>query len=205
MDNKIKLQDCVSLLKKLPVAKFDDTITALSNIIYDEDKLLNEFLQKCDNRIEIQNGEDEFIKSEYNRDGDSYRSPNTNKYYPPSSDATYPSTEYREFEIKLNTIFNLYTKQYYSPSTICSAYVWGLGEDISDGFAVAVLIKNKLDVENNIDNANWDSINILNITFSGENEKTVLYKLTSSINLTMHFRHSICGQVNLSGTLCRQV
>jgi capping protein beta len=205
MDNKNKLHDCVSILKKLPVSKFDDTINALSNLIYDEDDLLNEFLQKCDNRIEIQKGEDEFIKSEYNRDGDSYRSPNTNKYYPPTDDAIYPSAEYREFELKLNKMFNLYTKQYYSPTTISSAYVWGLGEEISEGFAVAVLIKNKLDVENNIDNATWDSINVLNVTFSGDNEKSVIYKLTSSINLTMHFRHNVCGNVNLSGTLCRQV
>jgi capping protein beta len=205
MENKTKLQDCVSLLKKLPIAQFDETITALSNLVYEEDELLNEFLQKCDNRIEVNIGEDEFIKSEYNRDGDSYRSPNTNKFYPPSEDAVLPKKELRDFEVKLNTMFNLYINQYYSPTTICSVYVWGLGEEISDGFAVAVLIKNKLGVENNIDNANWDSINILNITFSGEDEKTVSYKLTSSVNLTMHFKHNICGNVNLSGTLCRQV
>jgi capping protein beta len=205
MDNKTKLQECVSLLKKLPISKFDDTITALSNLIYEEDDLLNEFLQKCDNRIEIHKGEDEFIKSEYNRDGDSYRSPISNKYYPHSEDAVYPSSEYKEFELKLNKMFNLYTKQYYSPNTISSAYVWGLGQNVSEGFAVAVLIKNKLDVENNIDNANWDSINVLNITFTDGDEKAVLYKLTSSINLIMHFRHKVCGHVNLSGTLCRQV
>ena len=170
MDNKTKLHDCIGLLKKLPVAKFDDTITAISNIIYEEDELLNEFLQKCDNRIEIQKGEDEFIKSEYNRDGDSYRSPNTNHYYPPCEDANYPNSELRELEIKLNKMFQLYARQYYSPTTICSVYVWGLGEDVSEGFAVAVLIKNKLDVESNIDTATWDSVNVLNITFSGEGE-----------------------------------
>ena len=206
MENRSQLENCVSLLKKLQVSKFDETITALSNLIYEEDELLNEFLQKCDNRIETYKGEDEFIKSEYNRDGDSYRSPNTNKYYPPSEDSNiYPSEQYRELEIKMNKMFNIYAKQYYSPTTLSSVYVWELGENQSDGFAVAVLIKNELDVENNINSAIWDSINVLNITFPNSDNKTILYKLTSTINLTMNFKHKICGDVKLSGTICRVV
>ena len=36
----------------------------------------------------------DFLKCEYNRDGDSYRSPWSNKYYPEASgEAVYPSNE----------------------------------------------------------------------------------------------------------------
>lgn len=39
-----------------------------------------------------------YIKSEFNRDGDSYRSPYTNNYYPPSSDGFKPVGHLRRIE-----------------------------------------------------------------------------------------------------------
>lgn len=47
-----------------------------------------------------------FLKHEYNRDGDSYRSPWTNTYFPASSDATfYPSDDLLQLEQKANEVF----------------------------------------------------------------------------------------------------
>lgn len=42
----------------------------------------------------------EYLKCEYNRDGESYRSPWTNKYFPPTTneDAPYPSNDLKELE-----------------------------------------------------------------------------------------------------------
>ena len=206
MENQTKFHNCVKILRLLPISDFDKNINAISNLIYEEDELLNEFLQKCDIKIEINKGEDEFIKSEYNRDGDSYRSPNTNKYYPPSEDSVFPSQRLRDFEIKLNKIFNIYTKQYYSQA-ICSVYVWALGESISDGFGVAILIKNIINIEKDINQAIWDSINVVNVMYQSDNDviKKVTYKLTSTVNLIMNIKHNICGDINLSGSLTKQV
>jgi capping protein beta len=47
----------------------------------------------------------EFLQHEYNRDGDSYRSPWTNKYWPPLNSEFFPSQNLRGLEEKANQIF----------------------------------------------------------------------------------------------------
>lgn len=45
----------------------------------------------------------EFLKCEYNRDGDSYRSPWSNKYFPQGSeDSIFPSNDLLALEQKAN-------------------------------------------------------------------------------------------------------
>lgn len=43
-----------------------------------------------------------FIKTEFNRDGSSYRSPYSNVYVPQQADAYFPSEPMRNFEKKCN-------------------------------------------------------------------------------------------------------
>jgi len=47
----------------------------MTNLIYDDDDLLNSFLQSVDKPSEIskEDKKGEFLKCEYNREGDSYR------------------------------------------------------------------------------------------------------------------------------------
>jgi capping protein beta len=198
MSESTKLQDCIHLINRLPVSNFDKSMTAISNLIYDEDDLLNEFLQKLDNRIEICRDDilGEFIKSEYNREGDSYRSPHSNNYFPHTDDEDlkYPSKELRDLEIKLNKIFQIYTRSYYSPNAIVSVYAWHLE---GKNFAIAVLIRNSTQLEKDIDSGIWDSINIVNVCFD---KAEVVYKLTTTVSLQMTFEG-----VGLSGSISKQV
>jgi capping protein beta len=207
MEEVNKIRGCIKLVKILPIDKMEDNITAISNLIYDEDELLNEFLQKVDIRTEVCNEDGDFLKCEYNRDGDSYRSPVSNKYFPSISDGRYPSPVLRELEIKLNKMFALYTKAYYSLTTLTSVYCWDLADRIEDGFAVAVLIKNNVNHEKEVNVGQWESNNVLNVSFSeNENNKIqAVYKLTSTVVLQMSFNHKVCGKVTLSGTISRQV
>lgn len=47
-----------------------------------------------------------FIKHEFNRDGDSYRSPYDNKYYPATEEETTElPPKFQELEAKFNTVF----------------------------------------------------------------------------------------------------
>lgn len=206
MEGKQKIQNCVQLVRKLPYSNIDDNIVAISNLVYEDDDLLNEFLQKVDSRIEICKEEGEFLQCEHNRDGDSYRSPITNKYYPEVEDGRYPSKSLRELEVKLNKAFNAYCRAYYSNSTISSVYCWELGEAIEEGFAVAVMIKNLVNLEKAVDSGVWESSNVVNVSFSKEGDQiTALYKLTSTVVLQMSFVHNVCGKVALSGTVAKQV
>ena len=127
------IKECIQLNQLMPIMDIDKNIDAISSAIYDNDDLLNEFLQKVDNRTKICKDDPKgyFIMCEQNRDGDSYRSPISNKYYPePEEDAKYPTSELRALEEKLNKMFKLYVKFYYNgcPEAISSAYCWELEE-----------------------------------------------------------------------------
>lgn len=200
------IKECIQLNQILPVSQIDSNIDAISNVIYENDDLLNEFLQKVDNRTQISNDDPkgEFIKCEQNREGDSYRSPISNQYFPPIEDAKYPSKPLRDLEEKLNKMFHQYTKAYYSSTAHVSCYCWDLTEKISDGFGVAVLIKNSINHENDINLGIWDSSNVVNVTFEEEGGKIkAKYSLVTTVSLSMGFSSKICGSVSLSGTIGR--
>ena len=77
------IKECIQLNQLMPIMDIDKNIDAISSVIYENDDLLNEFLQKVDNRTKIckDDPKGEFIMCEQNRDGDSYRSPISNKYF----------------------------------------------------------------------------------------------------------------------------
>lgn len=50
----------------------------------------------------------DFLLCDYNRDGDSYRSPWSNEFDPPISDGTVPSEKVRKMEEKANEAFDIY-------------------------------------------------------------------------------------------------
>ena len=191
----------------MPIIDIDKNIDAISSVIYDNDDLLNEFLQKVDNRTKVckEDPKGEFIMCEQNRDGDSYRSPFSNKYFPPTEDAKYPSEPLRQLEETLNKMFKIYVKLYYSNTTISSVYCWELGDTLADGYGVAVLIKNSLTDQKKINTGSWDSSNLITVTFDegAGGKKKAKYNLISTVNLAMSFNSKICGKVCLSGTIAR--
>ena len=78
----------------------------------------------------------DFIVCDYNRDGDSFRSPWSNKYTPPLDDGILPSEELRKMEIAANDAFDQYREQYYDGGT-SSCYFW----ESEGGFACCIAIK----------------------------------------------------------------
>jgi hypothetical protein len=87
------IKECIQINQLMPIIDIDKNIDAISSVIYDNDDLLNEFLQKVDNRTKVcmDDPKGEFIMCEQNRDGDSYRSPLSNKYFPETEDGKLPS------------------------------------------------------------------------------------------------------------------
>ncbi len=95
----------------------------------------------------------EYLKCEYNKDGDSYRSPWTNKYYPPIEvgdedegyEPVYPSNELLEMENRANEVFARYANQYYDSNYQTSVYFFDTEDN---GFGSCWLIKkSKLNFE----------------------------------------------------------
>lgn len=88
----------------------------------------------------------EYLKSEYNKDGDSYRSPWSNQYFPPIEiqegeedyEPMYPSNELLEMEQKANDVFERYAKLYYDNNYFTSVYFFDTDDN---GFGSCWLIK----------------------------------------------------------------
>ena len=64
--------------------------------------MTDELLQRVDQPLETSTGTGRpFILSDYNRDGDSYRSPWTNEYAPQIEDGFKPSQKLRALEVQV--------------------------------------------------------------------------------------------------------
>ncbi len=82
-----------------------------------------------------------YLVCDYNRDGDSHRSPWSNHYFPPLEDGFVPSEKLRAMEIEFNELFDAYRELYFEGGT-SSVYLW----DLEQGFAGCFLIKKSKDI-----------------------------------------------------------
>ncbi|EEY18847.1 F-actin-capping protein subunit beta, partial [Verticillium alfalfae VaMs.102] len=132
------------------------TATHLSSIISLAPDLTEDLLSSVDQPLGVrrcrQTGRD-YLLCDYNRDGDSHRSPWSNEFDPPLDEAgpggvsgggandgagegAIPSERVRRMEVKANEAFDVYRELYYEGG-VSSVYFWNL----DDGFAGVVLLK----------------------------------------------------------------
>lgn len=186
-------------MRRLHPTKISQNVNALVHLV---PELEEEILQRVDQPLEMQKDDASgklFIKSEYNRDGDSHRSPWSNKYFPALEDALFPSEQMREFEIKANFLFEEYRRLYYEGG-ISSTYVW---EKDDGGFALAFLMKKDVEKLKGVERGIWDSINVVDVKID-KVQKTVSYKITTSIILEMLIKTPEAGEVTIAGTLSKK-
>ncbi len=141
------------------------------------------------------------LLSDYNRDGDSYRSPWTNKYYPALDDGFVPTPRLRDLEVEANQTFDSYREMYYE-SGVSSVYLWELDEDGSDGFAGCFLVKKDVEGDKHVKKGSWNSIHVVEV--GGTKGGSSVYKLTTTIMVSMTTNGKDTGDTDLSGSLTRQ-
>ena len=163
-----------------------------------------------------------FIISDYNRDGDSHRSPWSNVYYPPiESDGFQPSPQLRQVETMANEVFDSYRSLYYGSgdSSVASVYLWdreGADADGGDGergggFAGAFLIKKEIkeeEADQYMRKATWNSVHVVEVIPSPEG-RTASYGMTTTISLIMEPNTSSLatdgsGRTCISGSLTKR-
>ncbi|KAI8824758.1 F-actin-capping protein subunit beta [Chytriomyces cf. hyalinus JEL632] len=127
----------------------------------------------------------QYLKCDYNRDEQSYRSPWSSEYDPPLPEGNQPSFRLRRLEVALNDAFDVYRNLYYE------------GGDI---FAGVVLVKKGI-TDGVAETGAWDSIHVIEVE---EKSKAAHYKLTSTIILNLIHGKQNIGELNLSGNLTRQ-
>lgn len=140
----------------------------------------------------------DFLCCDYNRDGDSWRSPWSNEFEPSIDDGegVTPSDRIRKMEVKANEAFDVYRELYFEGG-ISSVYLW----DMDDGFAGCVLLKKSVS-PNSSTSGSWDSIHVFD---ASDRARTAHYKLTSTVILSLGTSTDALGGLDLSGNMVRQV
>jgi len=192
------LDFALDLMRRLPPTQTETNLAGLIDICPD---IIEELLSSVDQPLKIAFDESvsrDFLLCDYNRDGDSYRSPWSNKYYP-EGDGIYPSDETRELEVRLNKAINIYRELYFEGG-VSSAYLW----DTDSGFSGCVLIKKTQDQTRGGQpmKGTWDSVHVFQV--DPQNQNTASYQLTSTIMLSIETEAKDTGTISLAGNLTRQ-
>ncbi|KAJ2897065.1 autophagy protein atg22 [Zalerion maritima] len=194
------------------------TTEHLSSLINLAPDLTEDLLSSVDQPLTIkrcrQSGRD-YLLCDYNRDGDSYRSPWSNQFDPPlvddgggaggvgasganegAGEGAVPSERVRKMEVKANEAFDIYRELYYEGG-VNSVYFWNL----DDGFAGVVLLK-KVATPGSTSEGTWDSIHVFEAI---DRARMTHYKLTSTVILSLTSSSNNLGDMDLSGNMTRQI
>eukprot|EP01127_Copromyxa_protea_P006635 TRINITY_DN16643_c0_g1_i1.p1 TRINITY_DN16643_c0_g1~~TRINITY_DN16643_c0_g1_i1.p1 ORF type:complete len:272 (-),score=74.72 TRINITY_DN16643_c0_g1_i1:40-855(-) len=189
----------LDLMRRLPPSDVEKNLSALIDLVPD---LTEDLLADIDQPLKIAydaETQKDYLLCDYNRDGDSYRSPWSNKYDPPLADGQLPSAALRQIELQANNAFDVYRDLYYEGG-VSSVYLW----DQDDGFAGVVLLKKTADVAKGGTpmKGTWDSIHVFEVEEKSPSKAN--YRITSTIMLKIETNHATTGLVNCSGSLTRQ-
>lgn len=178
--------------------------TSLEELVDLSPDLTDDLLNTVDQPLQVSKDSSKniYLLCDYNRDGDSYRSPWTNTYDPPIDDGVLPSPKLRAMEENANELFKSYMLNYYEAGA-SSVYFWELDEV---AFAACVLFKKDVErKKKGLESGGWDAIHVVEVKPSGQRAS---YKLTSTIMLRLATDHSLgtssTGELKLSGSMTRQ-
>lgn len=188
-------------MRRLPPANSERNLANLLDLAPD---LTDDLLSAIDQPLKIatckQTGR-QYLLCDYNRDGDSYRSPWSNMYEPALEDGAVPSAKLRELEAQANEAFDIYRELYFEGG-YSSVYMWDLE---NNGFAATILIK-KINEDSAKVKGGWDSIHVVEVSELGSGStKMGSYKLTSTITLSLVYSKPALGKMALGGSMTRQM
>ncbi|ENN71119.1 F-actin-capping protein subunit beta [Dendroctonus ponderosae] len=191
--------DCaLDLMRRLPPQQIEKNLSDLIDLV---PSLCEDLLSSVDQPLKIakdqETGQD-YVLCDYNRDGDSYRSPWSNTYYPPLDDGQMPSERLRKLEHDANLAFDQYREMYFEGG-VSSVYFW----DLDHGFAGVILIK-KIGNGSKKINGCWDSLHVVEVQEKSSG-RTSHYKMTSTTMLWLQTNETGSGTMNLGGSLTRQI
>jgi len=193
-----KLDFALDLMRRLPPQQIEKNLTSLIDLV---PNLCEDLLSAIDQPLKVARdkklGKD-YLLCDYNRDGDSYRSPWSNTYEPPFDEGIQPSDRLRKLEVEANAAFEQYREMYFEGG-VSSVYFW----DNEFGFAGVILIKKAGEGNNKKIKGCWDSIHVIEVQERSTSSK-VKYKLTSTVMLWLQTNKTGSGMMNLGGSLMRQ-
>lgn len=184
-----KLNACIQINKRLNPAKQVQNLNALC---YIGDEIQQELLHRLDFSLKVvddQESKKQFIGCEFNRDGDSYRSPHSNVYTPVLQvSELFPSKYLRELEIKANCLFDEYRRHYYDGG-LSSTYVWNKDNE-TYGVAFCVVKEEE--------GLKWNSINVVEVK-RVEAKKKMVFKIQTTVFIQIEGAQGM--EANMTGSL----
>lgn len=201
MSEEDRLNSALNLMRRMPPASAVKSIAGLMELCPDisEDILAN-VDQPLQTQLDKYTGK-EYILCDYNRDGDAYRSPYSNKYFDEEGNEvdgfTIPK-DLRTMEVEANRIFDIYRHQYFG-SGISSVYFF---DPEDQGIGATFLIHKDVDGDKSLRRGCWDSTHVVSVANVSGNEFE--YTLTSTVIISMNLFEDKTGDVDLSGSLTQQ-
>jgi len=204
MSQEARCNSVYNLMRRLPT---QHTTKSLSAVMSVAPELADDILPNIDEPLRVvkdtSTGRD-FVICDYNRDGDSYRSPHSNKYFDPdtgrqTNNDFFPSDELRSLEIAANNVFDRYRDQYFQGG-LSSVYYF----DCDEGFGAAWLIHKEVPGVDTLKKGWWDSSHIFDVQPTGVPNQ-YKYTLTSTVLISMNLEEAATGEVDLSGSLSMQI
>jgi capping protein beta len=188
-------------MRRLPPSACENSLAGLIEIA---PQLTDELLTHVDQPLKVykdpKSGKN-YVLCDYNRDGDSYRSPWSNEYFPPMADGFLPSKRLRDLEVTANSLFDTYRKLYFEGG-FSSAYFFETDEKDGDAFGACFLIHKDVETAKSLKKGFWDSIHVFEVTPDKDN--FFMYKLTTTVMISMVLTDDRVGNVDLSGLRTQQ-
>ncbi|KAA6394206.1 MAG: putative F-actin-capping protein subunit beta [Streblomastix strix] len=183
-----KLNACLDLNRRMSPKDAEQT---LGDLCFLAEDLTEELMLHIELPLALETDPDcgrKFIVCDVNRDGDSHRSPYTNKYVPPLDGGISPPKKLRDLEIQANEIFEAYVKQYYGNGN-SSVYFW----ECPDGIAAGVFVKKDFVSTDSAQSGSWNSVH--SFTFKNIDKSKYNIILITSVYLAFDINPiDLCGK-----------
>eukprot|EP00992_Anisonema_acinus_P002579 TRINITY_DN1094_c0_g1_i1.p1 TRINITY_DN1094_c0_g1~~TRINITY_DN1094_c0_g1_i1.p1 ORF type:complete len:257 (+),score=36.25 TRINITY_DN1094_c0_g1_i1:54-824(+) len=169
------MEAALELIKCMPSSHLEQNLRRIASVQPD---LIEDILGEVDQPLKVKHcstTNQPFLACDYNRDGDSYRSPWSNAYEPPLPEGTLPTGPLRAVEVEANELFNSYREAYFEGG-LSSVYFW----DLDVGFACVVAIKKELAGSEAV----WDSVHLVEVAPTAK-QGVSRYRLTSTVMLCL--------------------
>lgn len=197
-----QLTAALNLMRRMPPAQVENSLAGLIELVPElTDDLLNNVDQPLKVAEDPEKGE-KYIECDYNRDGDSHRSPWSNKYFHPATNGFLPNKQLREMEVVANHIFNTY-RQLYFEGGVSSVYFFETDEDSQEAFGACFLIHKDVDAGKALDKGFWDSTHVFDVRPDPNNKDKFIYTMTTTVMVSMGLLNDKIGDVDLSGSMTK--
>lgn len=199
-----QLNAALNLMRRMPPTSIENSLAGLLELAPSlTDDLLNHVDQPLKVQADPESGK-AYILCDYNRDGDSYRSPWSNKYYPELEDGFKPTDKLRQLEVQANSVLDVYRRMYFD-SGESSAYFFNTDGDEEKSFGACFLIhKDVPPASRGLAAGVWDSIHVFEVTEASGKPGMFEYKLTTTVLVSMAVENEKTGKIDLSGSMTQQ-